>query len=122
MWRYCVIKMLCKTQRQNRITVTNAFLKIQYHKIWIVHFAKLISRLWRTITYLGRYLKRLLLPQYCLEHYDGKQVIFSCLNPRKRKYQQGAYSIEEFIHQFIQHIPDKGFGLIRYYGILATIV
>jgi Putative transposase len=122
MWRYRVIKMIRKAQRQNRIAVTNAFLEIQYHKVWIVHFAKPTSSPWQTITYLGRYLKRPPLSQSRLVHYDGKQVIFSYLNHRNGKYQKGIYSTEEFIHRFIQHIPDKGFRLIRYYGILANRV
>jgi hypothetical protein len=122
MWRYRVITMMRKAQKQNRIAVTTAFLVIQYHKKWIVHFAKPTANAWRTITYLGRYIKRPPLSQSRLEHYDGKQVVFSYLNHRNGKYQKGTYSTEEFIHRFVQHIPDKGFRLIRYYGLLANRV
>ena len=120
MWKYRVITILRLAQKQQRIAVTNAFLDIQYHKAWIVHFAKPTSNPWRTITYLGRYIKKPPLSLSRLEHYDGKKVVFTYLNHKTGSYQKGTYSNKEFLHRLIQHIPDKGFRLIRYYGILAN--
>jgi hypothetical protein len=122
MWRQRVIKMLRQAQKDNRISVTPAFLEVQYHKNWIVHFAKPTANPWSTITYLGRYLKRPPLSQSRLEHYDGKAVTFNYLNHRNNQYQKATYATDEFLHRFIQHIPDKGFRMIRYYGILANRV
>lgn len=90
MWRQRVIKMMRKARKENRISVTNAFLEVQYHKNWIVHFAKPTSNPWRTITYLGRYIKKPPLSQSRLEHYDGKKVTFNYLNHRNGKYQKGT--------------------------------
>src|ERR1700733_11159421 len=122
MWRQRIIKMMRKAHKEKRIDVTNAFLDVQYHKTWIVHLAKPTANPWKTVTYLGRYIKKPPLSQARLEHYDGRYVTFNYLNHRTGKYQQGTYSTKEFIQRFIQHIPDKGFRMIRYYGILANRV
>ena len=74
------------------------------------------------MAYLGRYLKRPPLSQSRLAHYDGKTVTFNYLNHRNQKYQNATFDTNEFIHRFIQHIPDKGFRMIRYYGFLANRV
>ena len=122
MWRQRIIKMMHQARKEKRIHITSAFLEIQYHKNWIVHFAKPTANPLRTVNYLGRYIKKPPLSQARLEHYDGKKVSFNYLNHRTGLYQQGTYSTEEFIQRFIQHIPDKGFRMIRYYGILANRV
>lgn len=122
MWRARVIKMMRKAKKQNRIDITCACLEIQYHKHWIVHFAKPANTSWNIVAYLGRYLKRPPLSQSRLAHYDGKTVSFDYLNHRNQKYQKATYDTHEFIRRFIQHIPDKGFRMIRYYGFLANRV
>jgi hypothetical protein len=122
MWRKRVIKLMKDAQKSGEISVTAAMLEVQYHKKWIVHFAKPTTNAWRTISYLGRYIKRPPLSQSRLEHYDGTKVTFNYLNHKTGKYQKGTYSTDEFIQRFIQHIPDKGFRMIRYYGILANRV
>ena len=122
MWRKRVIKLMKDAQKSGDISVTAAMLEVQYHKKWIVHFAKPTTNTWRTISYLGRYIKRPPLSQSRLEHYDGTKVTFNYLNHKTGKYQKGTYSTDEFIQRFIQHIPDKGFRMIRYYGILANRV
>ena len=122
MWRARVVKMIRKAKKQNRINITSACLEIQYHKHWIVHFAKPANSSWNIVAYLGRYLKRSPLSQSRLAHYDGKTVTFNYLNHRNQKYQKATFDTNEFIHRFIQHIPDKGFRMILYYGFLVNRV
>jgi hypothetical protein len=122
MWRTRIVALIRKAKAANKVNITNASIEAQYQKNWIVHFAKPTSNAWRTITYLGRYIKRPPLSQSRLEHYDGRTVTFKYLNHTTGKYQKGTYSIEEFIHRFTQHIPEKGFRLIRSYGLLANRV
>ena len=43
-------------------------------------------------------------------------------NHKTGKYEKLICTDKEFIHMFIQHIPDKNFRLIRYYGFLANRV
>lgn len=122
MWRYRVIKLFKAARVNKTINVTNAFLELQYFKKWIIHFAKPSKSPWRSITYLGRYVKRPPLSQSRLAHYDGREVTFNYLNHRNGKYKDLTLSTVEFIKRFIQHIPEKGFRMIRYYGFLANRV
>ncbi|KEQ13217.1 hypothetical protein GZ77_12280 [Endozoicomonas montiporae] len=55
-----------------------------------------------------------------LKHYDGKEVIFSYLNHKTKQHLRFASGAEDFIKRLVQHIPDKGFRMIRYYGFLAS--
>ena len=74
------------------------------------------------IEYLGRYIQRPPIANSQLSHYDGQDVLL-----RYRDHQTGRYttlklSAEGLIQRFVQHIPDKYFRLIRYYGFLANAV
>ena len=122
MWRTRIVALIRKAKKENKISITNACIEVQYHKYWNVHFAKPTSNAWRTISYLGRYIKRPPIAQSRFEHYDGKKVTFNYLNHKTKKHQRKTFSADDFIHRFTQHIPDKGFRMIRYYGILANRV
>ncbi|MCP5037002.1 MAG: IS91 family transposase, partial [Rhodobacteraceae bacterium] len=54
-----------------------------------------------------------------LLHYDGQTVIFNYLNHTTGHHQTRTEPSEAFIARLVQHIPDKGFRMIRYYGFLA---
>lgn len=122
MWRKRVIALLRAARKNNRITMTYTCLEVQYHKNWIVHFAKPTKTPWKTIAYLGRYLKKPPLSMARLKHYDGRNVTFQYLNHKTKTNQQKTLDTDEFFNRFTQHIPDKGFRLIRYFGILANRV
>ena len=77
---------------------------------------------WPTISYLGRYLKRPPIAMSRLIHYDGKRIVFDYLNHRLNKHQTLEMDIDHFLYLFTQHIPEKNFRLIRYYGFLANRV
>ena len=100
----------------------NAWLDGHYRQAWIVHFAKPSKTPRQSVNYLGRYLKRPPLAQSRLQHYDGQRVIFEYLNHTTGQYQTRTDSATAFIARFVQHIPDKGFRIIRYYGFLANRV
>nr|WP_244886742.1 IS91 family transposase [Endozoicomonas montiporae] len=135
MWRYEVINLLRQAFIRGELelpkslkkagaskTTFNRWLDTHYKKSWIVHFAKPSKNHHRNIKYLGRYLKRPALSMSRLKHYDGKEVIFSYLNHATKQYLRFTSGVEDFIKRLVQHIPDKGFRMIRYYGFLATRV
>jgi hypothetical protein len=74
------------------------------------------------VDYLGRYVKRPAIAESKLKHYDGHSVTFSYLDHNTKTYRKYQLSAEEFIGRLIQHIPDVGFRMIRYYGFLANRV
>lgn len=131
MWRYGMIDLLRRSYEQ---LVLPPDLKMQcptqiswsrwldghYSKPWVVHFAKPSNNPVRNVNYLGRYIKRPPLSQSRLKHYDGKTVAFDYLNHRNGRHQVAEYEAQAFIDRFVQHIPDKHFRMINFYGFLAN--
>jgi len=73
----------------------------------------------QNVSYLGRYIKRPAIAESKLKHYDGNEVTFKYLDHTTNTYRQFRLTAEQFIGRFVQHIPDIGFRMIRYYGFLA---
>ena len=133
MWRYAIIDLLRRSyedlvlpQELKAQCPTKAawsrWLDGHYAKPWIVHFAPPSDSHIRNVNYLGRYIKRPPLSQSRLKHYDGKTVAFEYLDHRSGKHRTAHYDTEEFIDRFVQHIPDKHFRMINFYGFLANRV
>lgn len=130
-WRYEIIKFFRTTYQKglsipsslskqlNHTFTFNDFLNRLYRKSWIVHCAKPSSDPKQIIAYLGRYIKRPAIAESKLKHYDGHEVTFKYLDHTTNTYQNFKLTSEQFIARFIQHIPDTGFRMIRYYGFLA---
>lgn len=134
-WKHLIIRLLKIAYEQGNLTLPPSLKELcptyqafcrwinrQYEKYWVVHCAKPSAHHWHNVNYLGRYIKRPPIAQSRLKHYDGKNVIFEFLNHRNNKHENFHCTAIEFIERFIQHIPEKGFRLIRYYGILANRV
>lgn len=133
MWRYSVIKLFRNMHAKKPLNIPKAigslltpsftfnhFLTKLYQKHWIVNCAKPSTDHKINIDYLGRYTKRPPIAESKLRHYDGNEVTFRYLDHKTNKYKNLTLSKEEFIGRFVQHIPDEGFRMIRYYGFLAN--
>ena len=131
-WRYEIIKLFRKAYQQQKLIIPaaiqkqlnhtftfNQFLDKLYQKDWIVYCAKPSGNHKHIINYLVRYIKRLPIAESKLKHYDGNTVIFKYLDHTTKTHQNFSLTTEQFIARFIQHIPDIGFRMIRYYGFLA---
>jgi Putative transposase/Transposase zinc-binding domain len=129
-WRYNIITLFRKMaselilppalQKQLNHTFTfNHFLDKLYRKKWIVHCSKPSDNPMQNVSYLGRYFKRPAIAESKLRHYDGNEVTFKYLDHNTKTYRSFKLTAEQFIARFVQHIPDIGFRMIRYYGFLA---
>ena len=131
-WRYSLIQLFRKTAQKQQLSFPktlakqfhphftfNHFLNQLYKKYWIVHCAKPSDDPKYNIAYLGRYVKRPPIAESKLKHYDGHSVTFKYLDHTTKTYRQFSLTCEQFIGRFVQHIPDIGFRMIRYYGFLA---
>jgi len=98
------------------------FLNGLYKKTWIVHCALPNSNYKYNLEYFGRYTKRPPIAESKLKHYSGEDIVFSFKNHRTGKHEDKSMNIFAFIAKFIQHIPEQGFRMIRYYGFLANRV
>jgi len=133
MWRYAIIKLFRTAGSQliipptiqkqvNHCFTFNQFLDSLYKKSWVVQCSKPSEDYKHTVEYLSRYLKRPPIAESKLKHYDGYEVTFKYLDHTTKTYRNFKLNAEQFIARFIQHIPDKGFRMIRYYGLLANRV
>lgn len=94
----------------------------QYAKYWRVHCAKPNNNPKKDIEYLGRYIKRPAIANSRLLHYSGTGFVFKYFNHSTKKTEYTQLHPFELITRFIEHIPEKGFRLIRYFGFLANRV
>ncbi|APS45989.1 hypothetical protein AVI51_16900 (plasmid) [Piscirickettsia salmonis] len=132
MWRYAVTDLLRQTYKKGQLiipdeyqdeitdlTTFNTFLNAEYQKYWKVHFAQPKDNHLHNVDYLGRYIKRPALANARLEHYDGNCVIFRYLDHKTKQQKLKKEGIGDFFDRLTQHIPDKFFKMIRYYGFLS---
>ena len=69
--------------------------------------------------YIGRYLGRPVIANSRIDKYDGVNVTFHYTRHEDNKYVEETIQALEFIERLIQHIPEKHFKQIRYYGLYA---
>ena len=71
------------------------------------------------ITYIGRYLGRPVIATSRIDSYDGESVTFHYHRHEDDKLITETLPALDFIARLTQHIPEKHFKMIRYYGIYA---
>lgn len=133
MWRYATIKLFRKCYQNKQLVIPpplqkmfnpaytfNTFLDTLYQKDWIIDCQKPTNHYQKIIQYLGRYFKRPPIAESKLRHYDGQEVTLAYLDHVSNTYKKLRLPAEDFIRRFIQHIPDIGFRMVRYYGFLAN--
>lgn len=69
--------------------------------------------------YIGRYLGRPVIATSRIDHYDGDNVTFHYNRHEDNKLIIETIPVMDFIERLIQHIPEKHFKQIRYYGLYA---
>jgi len=69
--------------------------------------------------YIGCCLGRPVIATSRIDSYDGENVIFHYNRHEDEKLITETVPVLEFISRLIQHIPEKRFKWIRYYGIYA---
>lgn len=69
--------------------------------------------------YIGRYLGRPVIATSRIDKYDGENVTFHYNRHEDDEYVEETVPVLDFIERLIQHIPEKNFKQIRYYGIYA---
>lgn len=72
----------------------------------------------RLAQYIGRYVRHPAIANSRIEAYNHEAVKF-CYKDHTKKVIHKIMLVHEFITAIIQHVPDKHFRLVRYYGIFA---
>ena len=71
------------------------------------------------VKYLGRYLRHPAIANSRICDYDGKTVTFWFLDHKTKAKIFVTKDVMDFIGAVLQHVPEKNFKLIRYYGIYS---
>lgn len=91
-------------------------------KHWIVSIQKPLNDIHHIVGYVGRYTKRACLSEYKIESI-GSTIKFKFNDykntPRGEKPRQAIKELKpiDFLDQLLQHVPDKGYRMVRYYGL-----
>jgi hypothetical protein len=69
--------------------------------------------------YIGRYIARPALAEHKITSYDGEWVTFWYESHEEKRRVYRRLEAREFIERLIDHIPLKGFKMVRHYGLYA---
>lgn len=71
------------------------------------------------IKYIGRYIRHPAIANSRIIDYNGKGVTFYYEDHDGKNIQFKTMSVFDFISAIIQHIPEKNFRMVRYYGVYS---
>lgn len=117
-WKAIFLKMMTDY-------IDSSFKQMLFKLNWYVHLGIRMINPLVTCKYIGRYTKRPVMAESRIIDYDGTFVTFFYEDRQEWGWKKKEYCTltwEEFISRLIQHIPQKQFKMIRYYGILANSV
>jgi len=133
MWRMRVVRLFRKAAKANKLILPapmqtlyptykklNKWLDKQYKKYWRVKCSRPSKSHKHNVDYLGQYTKRPPIASSRILSYNGTTVSFRYFDHKEKRYKTRHCSSFLFIRLWIQHLPDKGFRMIRYYGFLAN--
>ncbi len=106
---------------------TDIFYEVQnklWEKDWYLWVGEQLDNATHTVRYVGRYAKRPCLSEAKIMAYEKSNnlISFSYYDKLTKEDQIIDLSIDEFIGSLIRHIPEKGFNMIRYYGMYANVL
>lgn len=103
-WDVARVRQLCRDLRQRR---------------WNVEVCDPYEDATAVLNYLGRYLSGGPIGESRLESMDGESVVFRYKDNRSdgSPSKQMRLSRQEFVRRVLQHVPPRGFHMIRGYGL-----
>lgn len=93
---------------------------------WIVSIQRPLRDVSQIVGYVGRYTKRSCMSEYKLESIDEGKIRFRFNDykntPRGEKAVEGMRQMSsgEFLDALLQHVPEKGYRMVRYYGLYSS--
>jgi len=106
---------------------TDVFYNVQnkiWDKSWYLWIGERLDSATHTVAYVGRYAKRPCLSEAKIIAYEKELnlVRFSYRDKLTKEDVSLDLTIFEFIGALVRHIPEKGFNMIRYYGMYANVL
>lgn len=115
------LKLTGKLTQLNNFTAFNSLLTQLYEISWVVNARPPFQGPENLLEYLGRYIHKIAISNHRILKITSEQVTFSYLD-RKDKNKKKTETIDgvEFLGRFLEHVLEKGFVKIRYYGFLSS--
>ncbi len=106
---------------------TDVFYEVQsklWQKEWYLWVGEKLDNATHTVVYVGRYAKRPCLSETKINFYDKELAIvgFDYKDKLTKENQSLELSVDEFIGALVRHVPEKGFNMIRYYGMYSNVL
>jgi len=116
-WQYQVLtrfKAALPKTREMAVLIDSLFKKYDGFYAHLPAESRITSK--RQIAkYIGRYVRHPAIANSRICGYDGKSVTFWYVDNENNKHYR-TLDVFEFIQAIIQHVPDRNFKMIRYYG------
>jgi hypothetical protein len=96
-------------------------------KKWRMHIEEPLNDVEHIVKYTGRYTKRACLSEYKISNIEGEYLSFECKDYKNSKDKKDpkiiekTYHYRDFFPRLLQHVPEKHFRTVRYYGIYHQI-
>lgn len=129
-WKKYLLKNLKERCYKNIENPTNDIKLLNYlyqqkndldkEKSRYIRFSKKANSFHIVLNYIWRYLKRPIISQSRILHYDWDSITFSYKDKYDNKTKTITTSSIEFIWLLLQHLPNKFFHMIYYYWIFAN--
>ena len=104
----------------------NTYLQFTGRKSWIVGVEKGLWNVSQVVGYVGRYTKRACMSEYKISDISGGKISFTfndyANTPKGEKpvLSTKTQEMTPFLDSLLQHVPDKGFHVVRYCGVYAN--
>ena len=105
-----------------------SYLKKLNSQDWVVSVQPALADKSHMVKYVGRYTKRACLSEYRIASIEAGRIGFSYKDYKssqpgeKPKEAMMVLPYSGFLDRLLQHVPAKGFRMVRYYGLYATRV
>lgn len=105
-----------------------SYLKKLNSQDWVVSVQPALADKSHIVKYVGRYTKRACLSEYRLASIEAGRIGFSYKDYKnsksgeKPKEAMMVLPYSQFLDRLLQHVPAKGFRMVRYYGLYAMRV
>lgn len=117
-WQEVVITNLCKAQISQEEKELVQSMKEKYSFGFIVDPGKSTLSWIGVVKYLARYMRHPAVANSRILFYGRGRVTIRMRDKQKREYSTW-FHVEDFITQLIQHIPQKNFKMVRWYGLYS---
>jgi len=106
---------------------TDVFYEVQnilWDKEWYLWIGEELNNASETVAYVGRYAKRPCLSEAKITAYEKELdlVRFNYRDKLTQEHQSISFTVNGFIGALVRHVPEKGFNMIRYYGMYANVL